>query len=254
MVDSTSSDGQIDSTERSGIHVYKIPRHTFNHGLTRQWAFDKVSNRVDFVVYMTQDAIFADKDALCNLIASFADTSVGAAYGRQLPHKNASHIAAHARLFNYKPESHITLLSDRYRLGIKPAFFSNSFAAYRVVDLSAVGGFLATDYGEDTHVAARLLKNKRAIAYVAEARVYHSHEHTPMEEFHRHSKAGYLHAQHPAILNGLGKITTEGLRFVISETIYLLKYAPYLLPTALVRNVLKLIGYRYGYLKGRLDL
>lgn len=254
IVDSTSCDGQIDPTVLPGFQVHKIPRHTFNHGATRQWAFDKVSSRVDFVVYMTQDAILADENALGRLIASFADTSVGAAYGRQVPHPHAGHFAAHARLFNYKPESHMTLLSDRDRLGIKTAFLSNSFAAYRVADLMAVGGFPVTDYGEDSHVAARLLTNHRAIAYVAEARVYHSHENTLMEEFHRYSKAGYFHARHPGLLEIFGKPFTEGRRFVISESRYLLKHAPYLLPMAILRNLLKLMGYRYGHSKGRSGL
>ena len=85
----------------------------------------------EIIVFLTQDALLADPEAIERLLDAFADERVGAAYGRQLPHRDATPIGAHARLFNYPPVSQVRTLHDRGRLGIKTAFISNSFAAYR---------------------------------------------------------------------------------------------------------------------------
>ncbi|BBI49658.1 hypothetical protein HORIV_20790 [Vreelandella olivaria] len=68
-------------------------------------------------------------------------TPAWGAFGRQLPHPDASPIAAHARYFNYPDESRVVATADIPRLGIKTAFLSNSFAAYRREALSARAGF-----------------------------------------------------------------------------------------------------------------
>src|SRR5690606_19238861 len=106
-----------------------IPSSQFNHGGTRQMMVSRNPD-YDIYVFLTQDAYLEDADAIENLVAPFHDEKVGAVCGRQLPHKDASPLAEHARLFNYPATSMLKSFEDVPQMGIKTAFMSNSFAAY----------------------------------------------------------------------------------------------------------------------------
>lgn len=246
VIDSSSEDGGLGDPNANEFELITIPRDSFNHGATRQYAFERVREQVEVVIYMTQDAILADEHSLAHMVAAFSDPSVSAAYGRQLPHPEAGPFGAHARLFNYGDKPALKQLCDREHLGIKTCFLSNSFAAYRCHDLEAVGGFPTTDFGEDMLVAARLLLNGSCIAYVADACVYHSHDYSMMEEFLRYRATGLFHSRHPWLLEGFGRPTREGRRFIMSEARYLLKHSPSLLPLAAIRTLVKYTGYAIG--------
>lgn len=251
VIDSGSDDGAISAYDQDGFELVCIPREHFNHGASRQFAFEQVSDEVIAVVFMTQDAVLADERALEKLLSAFEDSEVAAAYGRQLPAGDAGPFGAHARLFNYGAASMIKQWGDREQLGIRTCFLSNSFAAYRCEDLAAIGGFPRTHFGEDMLVAARLLVEGRQIAYVADACVYHSHDYSLLEEFRRYLAVGQLHSRHTWLLDAFGAATGEGRRFVQSEMLFLLRNAPHLLPLAVIRTVAKYLGYRAGRMAGR---
>lgn len=247
VIDSGSSGPEIEHSAKYGFEVIRIPKSEFNHGGTRQKAVQYLRAGIEWVIFLTQDAILANPEAFENLLAAFADVSVSAAYGRQLPHAGAGPSGAHARLFNYGATSGLHSLASVPELGLKTCFISNSFAAYRVKDLLAMGGFPDNVIlGEDTCVAGRLILAGKKIAYVAEACVYHSHDYSIMEEFHRYFDTGVFHAQQPWVVENFGGVSGEGKRFVISEWKYLIKHAPFLIPSALIRTAMKLLGYRLG--------
>jgi rhamnosyltransferase len=246
IVDSESTDSTPELARQSGFRVANIPRAQFNHGGTRQWALQFVPD-AEILVFLTQDAILADKRSLVDLLKSFDDPCVGAAFGRQLPRPGSNAIEAHARLFNYPDRSDLRTLESRSQIGIKAIFLSNSFAAFRRCALESVGGF-PTDVilAEDMIAAARMLMKEWKIAYVAEARVYHSHAYTWWQEFKRYFDTGVLHARESWLLDNFGKAGGEGRRFVISELKYLSANDRVLIPSALVRTLLKWAGYRLG--------
>lgn len=247
VIDSGSSGSEIEESQKYGFEIIRIAKSEFNHGGTRQLAVQHLRSDCDVVVFLTQDAILACPEALKNLLASFEDAAVAAAYGRQLPNKGAGPLGVHARHFNYGSVSSVRSISAVPDLGFKTCFISNSFAAYRVADLMAVGGFPSdVILGEDTCVAAKLILSRKQVAYVAEACVYHSHDYTTLEEFRRYFDTGVLHTQQPWLIESFGGASGEGKRFVISELTYLSKNAPYLMPSALVRTFMKLLGYRLG--------
>ena len=247
VIDSASIDGYVVEAKNYGFEIISIDQSEFNHGGTRQRAVNLLHENIDLVVFVTQDAILAGPDALENLISAFETESVSAAFGRQLPHKSAGPFGAHARYFNYAPESSLRSLNSIQRIGFKTCFISNSFAAYRIRDLLSVGGF-PTDVilGEDTCVASQLILSEKKVAYVADACVYHSHDYTALEEFRRYFDTGVLHVQKPELLEKFGNVRGEGSKFVISEVKYLAKNAPWLIPWALWRSLLKLLGYKFG--------
>ncbi|WP_217994471.1 glycosyltransferase [Vreelandella jeotgali] len=245
VVDSSSTDETAELARRAGAQVRVIERAAFGHGKTRDEMLYLMHE--DIAVFLTQDALPVDAQAMQQLVAAFDDPSVGAAFGRQLSQADASHIAAHARRFNYPAHSYTASNADIPRLGIKTAFLSNSFAAYRRQALIDAGGFPhGTILSEDMIAGARLLQYGWRLTYCAEACVYHSHNYTLGEEAKRYFDIGVLHGREAWLLARLGKPEGEGARFVRSEAKYLVQRAPWRLPEAALRTLLKYAGYRLG--------
>lgn len=254
IIDSSSNDGTPELFHGDRFQIHSIPRESYNHGSTRQLAVEFCPD-ADIIVFMTQDAFLATPDSLQNLVAAFSDPQVGAAFGRQLPKADAGPIEAHARLFNYPPESRLKSSADIPFLGIKTAFISNSFAAYRRSALEAVGGFpLHCIVSEDTFVAARMLLVGWQIAYCADAQVYHSHCYNYFQEFQRYFDIGVFHAREPWVRKKLGGAEGEGRRFFLSEMNFLIGRAPHLLLSACVRTAIKYLGFRAGLAEKYLPL
>jgi rhamnosyltransferase len=252
VIDSSSTDGTADDARDAGFTVVRINGKDFNHGGTRQLAAEYAPG-ADILIYLTQDAVPFDKDAFKHLLVAFEDPEIGAAYGRQLPRSGAKSIESHARLFNYPAVSSVRSWESRQAPGFKSIFFSNSFGAYRREALMSVGGFSSdVIFGEDTLVVARLHQAGWKTAYVAEARVQHSHSYSITEEFRRYFDIGVLHARERWLIEQFGNASGEGRRFVMSELQYLLQHDILLIPSALVRTITKYLGYRIGRLESQL--
>jgi len=246
MVDSSSEDNTVSDAKTAGINVHIIDKCKFNHGGTRNQAVS-LACECDVLVFLTQDAIFNSPLGLYNLLSGFSDPDVAAVCGRQLPHHDANPLATHARLFNYPNESRIKSAADIPELGLKVAFMSNSFAAYRRNVFEKLGGFPEnTILAEDMYMASKMILAGYKVAYCAEATVRHSHNYTPWEEFRRYFDTGVFHACEPWIQQKLGGASGEGLRFVKSELGYLWKHAPLWIPRALLTTACKLLGYKLG--------
>lgn len=252
VIDSSSDDETAVRASAYGFTVNVIRRETFNHGTTRDLGVASLPD-ADILIFLTQDAVLADEHALEKLVDPFADRRVGAAYGRQLPHRDARPIGAHARLFNYAAQSSLRSLEDRTRFGLKTAFVSNSFAAYRRTALNAVGGFPHnTIMNEDTYAVGKMLLAGWQIAYCADARVFHSHDYGYAEEFRRYFDIGVFHAREPWLRQTFGQAEGEGQRYVLSELAYLWRHASLLLPSAVLRTALKWAGYKLGCAEKRI--
>lgn len=245
VVDSSSSDNSVAIARDQGFEVTGIPSQEFDHGGTRNAAV--AGDPADVFVFLTQDAILDHPGALDALVDAFSNPEVAVAYGRQLPHRGANPIAAHARHFNYGPQSRVVGMEDRPQLGIKTVFTSNSFAAYRADVFNALGGFPERSIlSEDMYLAARAVLAGGEVAYVAQACVRHSHNYSPLEEFRRYFDIGVFQADNPWIGEAFGSAEGEGMRFVKSEARTLLAKAPLWLPRAFLHNALKMLGYKLG--------
>jgi rhamnosyltransferase len=252
ILDSSSTDGTQALARKAGFRVHTIAQAEFNHGGSRQLAVELCPD-ADIFVFLTQDVLLVDADAIHVLLKAFGDENVGAAFGRQLPRADSTPVETHARLFNYPAQSSIRTLGSRQQLGFKAIFISNSFAAYRSEALASVGGFPANViFGEDTITAAKLLLSGWKIAYVSEAQVYHSHSYSFVQDFKRYFDIGVLHTRESWLLKEFGGTRGEGGRFVRSECSYLWKSRVWSLPSALIRTGLKLIAYHLGKNENRL--
>lgn len=250
VIDSSSTDGTANHARASGFTVVEIARSAFSHGGTRQ-AAALAAPHADVLIYLTQDAVLRSSESLRHLAAAFENPAIGAAYGRQLPRPRASAIEAHARLFNYRPVSHLRSWESRMTLGFKSIFFSNTFGAFRRDALMSVGGFSPdVNFGEDTLAVARLHRAGWKTAYVAEALVEHSHAYSIRAEFRRYVEIGILHERERWLVEEFGAADREGWRFVASELRYLSARAPQYIPSAMLRTLSKYVAYRSGRLKG----
>ncbi|MFN7834395.1 MAG: glycosyltransferase family 2 protein [Burkholderiaceae bacterium] len=256
VIDSSSCDATVPLALSLGWQVRVIARTAFDHGATRQlgveWA---VERGYACVVFLTQDALALGDGAIDRLLSAFAEPTIAAACGRQLPRLAAGPIEAHARLFNYPAVSRANDAGDLAVKGLLAAFMSNSFAAYRVSALQTIGGFEANCiFGEDMLAALQLLQNGWRTAYVADAVTVHSHDYSALQEFRRYFDVGVLHDRLYREFAHLPAIEGEGGRFVRSELSFLARRAPWLLPSAWGRTALKYLGYRLGKAQRRLPL
>lgn len=246
IVDSSSSDGTGELARSRVQNVVAIPGAQFNHGGTRQMMVSR-NPGYDIYVFLTQDAYLEDADAIQRLVAPFEDAKVAAVCGRQLPRKDASPLAEHARLFNYPSTFMVKSFDDAPVMGIKTAFMSNSFAAYRGAALLEVGGFPEhVIFAEDMYVAAKMLLGGWKVAYAGNASCRHSHNYSLQEEFRRYFDMGVFHAREPWIRERFGGAGGEGLRYVKSELRFLGLSRLYLWPSVIFRNACKLLAYKLG--------
>lgn len=254
IVDSSSKDGTLELAKERLGQVTVIPSVEFNHGGTRQLM---VSHHPGYEVYvfLTQDAYLVDPQALEKIVEPFADPKVGAVCGRQLPHLDATPLAQHARFFNYPPTIQVKTMLDVPTLGIKAAFMSNSFAAYRGEALRAVGGFPShVIFAEDMYAAAKMLLNGWKVTYAGNAQCRHSHNYTLLEEFERYFDMGVFHAREPWIRQRFGGAGGEGMRYVKSELSFLGLCRLHWWAAAVLRNAIKLLGYKLGQQEARLSV
>ena len=96
IVNSDLDDRSLKVFNKINAYVYTIKKDDFDHGGTRQLAAELMYD-VDIIIFLTQDAILARKTSIENLMLCFSDGTVGAAYGRQLPRRDANPIEAHAQ-------------------------------------------------------------------------------------------------------------------------------------------------------------
>lgn len=251
VIDSSSSDNTIELAEKMGFEVTVIPKESFSHGGTRQQAMEIIStsNNIDYVIYMTQDVELETEKSLEKLLETFYEINIGAAYGRQLPKKDADFEAKLLREFNYPCQGYVRELSDKEKYGIKTAFLSDSFAAYKVQALQSIGGFPKNiNMSEDMYVGAKMLLAGYRIAYNSSAKVYHSHNFSMSEHFKRYKAIGEFQKKEQWISDTFGKSEGEGVRLLL----YMLKEAWKKEGVATVVKIIISTGMKYiGYSVGR---
>ena len=129
----------------------------------------------------------------------------------------------YTRRFNYPEKSLIKTKEDLPKLGIKTFFCSDVCAAYRRNYLLSAGGFEnPTIFNEDMIFAGKRIYAGDKVAYVAEAKVIHSHNYTGRQQFHRNFDLAVSQAQHPEVFEGVPS-EGEGIRMVKATAKYLVR-------------------------------
>lgn len=227
------------------IRVLELPKEEFDHGGTRH--VGAMHSDAEYLLYMTQDAIPEDEILVEHLAAAFSDPNVKAAYARQLPTPDCRELERYTRDFNYPKESRMKTAEDMDALGIKTFFCSNVCAMYERKTYEKQGGFVChTIFNEDMIYAGGLIKAGYGVAYVAEARVIHSHNYSGFQQFHRNFDLAVSQADHPEVFAGV-RSESEGIRMVKQTALHCMKIGkPWLIVSLVWQSGCKFLGYKLG--------
>lgn len=225
--------------------VHHIRKEEFDHGGTRRKAAELTDAEV--MVFMTQDALPADRDLIRNLTAPLKEPETAAAYARQLPNASCSFVERYTRSFNYPDKSSVKSREDLPVYGIKTFFCSNVCAAYRKDVYESLGGFTGhTIFNEDMIYASAVIQHGYRIAYAADAKVIHSHNYTCMQQFRRNFDLGVSQAEYPEVFQTASS-ESEGIRLVKKTFRYLcVNGRRRLIPGFVLQSGFKYAGYLAG--------
>lgn len=227
------------------ITVKHISKKEFDHGRTRNRGV-RYSD-AEYFIMMTDDAVPADEHLVEKLLEPLCSGKAAVSYARQLAAEDSGAVEKFTRSFNYPDQSKVKTKADLDKMGIKTFFCSNVCAAYNRQVFDKLGGFIKhTIFNEDMIYAAGAIEAGYGIAYAAEARVYHSHSYTYVEQFHRNFDLGVSQADHPEVFAGYPS-ESEGIRLVQHTIDYLKKQKQKRqIPNLLCTSAFKYIGYQMG--------
>ena len=232
--------------EHPNAEVHHLSKWEFNHGGTRNDGAARSTG--DIFVCMTQDALPADNRLLEELTAALsAEEDIAVSYARQLPEKDSGEIEKYTRQFNYPEESCVKGKGQLPEMGIKTYFCSNVCAAYKKEVFRKLGGFERhVNFNEDMLFAAKAVRAGWKIAYCAGAKVYHCHNYTCAEQFHRNFDNGVSQAQHPEVFKGLPS-ESEGVKLVKQTAAHLCSiHKPWLVLRLFAESAAKYAGFFLG--------
>jgi rhamnosyltransferase len=249
VIDSSSEDNTVSRAKRLGAETFVIPRKSFNHGGTRNFAASKSSG--DILVFMTQDAMPGDHTLLRVLTAPLRDKDIVATFGRHVPKENATPLERFSRLFNYPEQGFVKEAADIQRFGIKTFFFSNVCSAFKKGPFTAAGMFPeGIRANEDMLITAKLILSGHKVAYVPEAVIIHSHAHSLRGLFRRYYNIGSSLKNNNWVLR-YAKPEGEGVKFMKEALVFVMKQRQYRwIPYIFLESATKYAGYRMGLLKG----
>jgi rhamnosyltransferase len=189
MVDSGSIDGTLEIARKYPVRIEEIAAQDFHHARTRNYAATLTTGK--YLVFLSQDAIPANDSWLRAMLQNFADATVGAVYGRQVPKAGSTQERHDALDTMYGSERVVKDASTKQSLGYRYYHFSDANAAIRREVWEATQFPEELKVFEDLGIAKRILDAGWHIVYEPEASVVHSHNHTTVELFKRYFDIGY---------------------------------------------------------------
>ncbi len=196
-VESSAGDNDVEFIVRA------VEQSDFDHGASRN--FGAFHSKADYMLFMTQDAIPADKVMIENLLKSFEiSESVAISYARQLPKKDADIVERLSRKHNYPEKSRLKTSKDVEELGIHTYFCSDVCAMYKRKLFYEMGEFVnPTTFNEDMLMAYKMIEEGYSVMYCADARVLHSHNYNAVEQFRRYFDNGVSHNMHREVFESV---------------------------------------------------
>ena len=205
IIDSSSTDGCINHLPKDDrIRIHRISKDEFGHGRTRNLGVNLA--RGEFVAFITQDAIPANRMWLMNLIAPLqADHKVAGVFGCHIAHEG------HSPLTTYDLDQHfnrwifrshrkpIELDESRQKpdaqISNHERFYSDNNSCLRKTAWQQVP-IPEVIYGEDQLWAIEILRHGFQKAYASTAVVRHSHEYNFRETLIRANTEWHFYQQY----------------------------------------------------------
>jgi rhamnosyltransferase len=246
VVDSGSSDESVEIARSREAHVHEIPPSEFGHGRTRNLGASLAEG--DILVFTSQDAYAADERWLARLVEPLAGESVAGAYGRQLPHADATPPERYFLDFLYGPEPRVQRLEAHGEPSFEQTLFSNVCSAMRRVTWEAFPFADDLIMSEDQEWSRRVLRAGYELVYVPDAAVHHSHRYSVAAAFRRFFDSGVsAERSYAAGGSGSGALRRAGARYARGELEWLWhtrqrRWIPY----AAVYELAKFTGMQLG--------
>lgn len=191
VVDSGSTDATVEIVRRYPARVERIPPEAFHHARTRNSVAALASG--EFLVFLSQDAIPAHDRWLEALLKNFADSQVGAVYGRQVAKPESSLERRSAFSALYGDTRLVKMPMDGVGLGYKYYHFSNANSAIRKAVWEATKFPEDLKVFEDVGIAKRILDAGWRIVYEPDAVAFHSHDFPLNTLFRRYFDIGVIY-------------------------------------------------------------
>ena len=185
LIDSSSNDGCLEALPQDErIRLHRIRKEDFGHGRTRNLGVELA--RGEYVAFITQDAIPANRMWLMNLIAPLQnDPGVAGVFGCHMAHSHHGQLTAHDLDMHFNRwifRSHrqpIELDADRQTsegvVSTHERFYSDNNSCLRKSIWTTLP-LPDVVYGEDQLWAREILRKGYKKAYASTAVVRHSHE------------------------------------------------------------------------------
>lgn len=246
VIDSGSRDRTADIARSYPTMLVQIRAEDFHHARTRNLGASLASG--EYIVFLAGDALPANVNWLKNLLGNFAQSSVGAVYGKQIAKPDAAPERAFFMEQRYGPQRLVK--SGEPKDGSK----------HRHYQFSTVNGAIrrhvwaSTPFPEDFpiyedfFIATRILKAGYSIVYDPEAAVIHSHNYSLLTSFRRYFDTGVLYkrldlwdSDHK---NGL---RSDGIRYLLDEMRHLVSQgASYRCPYVFFYEAARYLGILLG--------
>ena len=253
VVDSGSRDDSVAVAQSHGARVHEIPPSEFGHGRTRN--LGAALARGDVLVFTSQDAFAADERWLATLVRSLADVGVAGAYGRQLPHDDASPPERYFLDFLYGPDARIQRL-DGDEPDFEQTLFSNVNSAMPRTVWQEFPFAEDLIMSEDQEWSRRVLRAGYALVYEPGAAVHHSHRYSIADAFRRFFDSGVsADRSYAAGRGGSGALRRAGARYARGEVEWLWETGQRRwIPYAAAYELAKFSGMQLGRRHRRLPL
>lgn len=246
VVDSGSTDGSAELARSYGARVHEIPAEEFGHGRTRNLGASLAGG--DVLVFTSQDAYAADEHWLARLVEPLVREQVAGAYGRQLPHADATPPERYFLDFLYGPESRTQRLEGAGEPSFEQTLFSNVNSAMRRATWEEFPFADDLIMSEDQEWSRRVLHAGYELAYVADAPVHHSHRYSVADAFRRFFDSGVSAGRsYAAGGDGSGALRRAGVQYAKGEVEWLWESGQRRwIPYAAVYELAKFTGMQLG--------
>jgi rhamnosyltransferase len=247
VVDSGSRDGSVEVARDRGARVHEIAPSEFGHGRTRNLGAELAQGEV--LVFTSQDAVAADEHWLATLTRSLAEPGrVAGAYGRQLPHDDATPPERYFLDFLYGPDARVQRLDGDGEPDFQQTLFSNVNSA---IPRAVWREFPFADdliMSEDQEWSRRVLQAGYELVYEPEAAVHHSHRYSVADAFRRFFDSGVsAERSYAAGGGGGGALRRAGARYARGEVEWLWRTGQRRwLPYAAAYELAKFTGMQLG--------
>lgn len=177
VVDSGSTDGALEYLQQFPVKIIHYDREKFNYA--RAFNLGARSAKGEILVRLSGDVIPANDRWLEELLKSFSDPRVGAAYSKHLASSSSSW---HHRLSLVVQMGRFRGLFEKLSFGI---LFWGASAAIRRNLWEQVPFDESIEHGEEGYFAAEIVKRGHKIIFAPDSLVHHSHHHSFGESLRR---------------------------------------------------------------------